>query len=176
MPFYTIILGVYVLIKKSVIVLIALLLSACGYHFRGAFELPVSMKNIFLDGGSAQLQAQFKKAMDLSSIPIAASAEAAGIVIRIFDENSQRRVLSLAATGVANDFELGYRMEYEIVDAKDKVLMGRQPLEIKRVYYNDQMALIAKESEETIIKNEMYLQAVRTIVNRAKSVIDAKLK
>lgn len=164
------------LIKKSVIVLVALILSACGYHLRGAFELPVGMKNIFLDGGSAPLQVQFKKAMDLSSIPIATSAETAGIIIRIFDENSQRRVLSLASTGVANDFELDYRMEYEIVDAKDTILMPRQPLEIKRDYYNDQLAIIAKESEETIIKNEMYLQAVRTIVNRAKSVIDKKPK
>jgi LPS-assembly lipoprotein len=165
-----------VLIKKSVIILIALLLSACGYHLRGAFELPAGLKNIFLEGGSAPLQAQFKKAMDLSSIPIAASAESAGIVIRIYDEKSERRVLSLAATGVANDFELDYRMEYEIVDAKDTLLMARQPLEIKREYYNDQLAVIAKESEETIIKNEMYLQAVRTIINRAKSVIDKKLK
>lgn len=164
------------LIKKSVIILIALLLSACGYHLRGAFELPAGLKNIFLEGGSAPLQAQFKKAMDLSSIPIAASAESAGIVIRIYDEKSERRVLSLAATGVANDFELDYRMEYEIVDAKDTLLMARQPLEIKREYYNDQLAVIAKESEETIIKNEMYLQAVRTIINRAKSVIDKKLK
>ncbi len=164
------------LIKKSVIILIALLLSACGYHLRGAFELPAGLKNIFLEGGSAPLQAQFKKAMDLSSIPIAASAEVAGIVIRIYDERSERRVLSLAATGVANDFELDYRMEYEIVDAKDTLLMARQPLEIKREYYNDQLAVIAKESEETIIKNEMYLQAVRTIINRAKSVIDKKLK
>jgi len=153
-----------------------LLLSACGYHLRGAFELPAGMKNIFLEGGSAPLQTQFKKAMELSSIPIAASAETAGIIIRIFDENSQRRVLSLAATGVANDFELDYRMEYEIIDAKDNVLMARQPLEIKREYYNDQLAIIAKESEETMIKNEMYQQAVRTIVNRAKSVIDAKSK
>ncbi len=156
--------------------MIALLLSACGYHLRGAFELPAGLKNIFLEGGSAPLQAQFKKAMDLSSIPIAASAEVAGIVIRIYDEKSERRVLSLAATGVANDFELDYRMEYEIVDAKDTLLMARQPLEIKREYYNDQLAVIAKESEETIIKNEMYLQAVRTIINRAKSVIDKKLK
>jgi len=46
-----------VLIKKTVIVLIALLLSACGYHLRGAFELPVGMKSIFLEGGSAPLQA-----------------------------------------------------------------------------------------------------------------------
>ncbi len=164
------------LIKKSVIVLIALLLSACGYHLRGAFELPAGMKNIFLEGGSAPLQSEFKKAMELSSIPIAASAETAGIVIRIFDESSQRRVLSLAATGVANDFELGYQMEYEIVDGKDNVLMPRQPLEIKREYYNDQLATIAKSSEEMIIINEMYLQAVRTIVNRTKSVIEAKPK
>ena len=164
------------LIKKSVIILIALLLSACGYHLRGAFELPAGLKNIFLEGGSAPLQAQFKKAMDLSSIPIADSAEVAGIVIRIYDEKSERRVLSLAATGVANDFELDYRMEYEIVDAKDTLLLARQPLEIKREYYNDQLAVIAKESEETTIKNEMYLQAVRTIVNRAKSVIDKKPK
>ncbi len=156
--------------------MIALLLSACGYHLRGAFELPAGLKNIFLEGGSAPLQAQFKKAMDLSSIPIADSAEVAGIVIRIYDEKSERRVLSLAATGVANDFELDYRMEYEIVDAKDTLLLARQPLEIKREYYNDQLAVIAKESEETTIKNEMYLQAVRTIVNRAKSVIDKKPK
>ncbi|MFM2435854.1 MAG: hypothetical protein RL063_1837, partial [Pseudomonadota bacterium] len=101
------------LIRKSVIVMLALLLSACGYHLRGAFELPAGMKNIFLEGSSAPLQSQFKKAMDLSSIPIAASAEAAGIVIRIYDEKSERRVLSLAVTGVANAFELGYRMEYE---------------------------------------------------------------
>ncbi len=162
----------FVPIKKSVIVLIALLLSACGYHLRGAFELPAGMKNIFLDGGSAPLQIQFKKAMDFSSIPIAVSAETASIVIRIFDENSQRRVLSLASTGVANDFELGYQFEYEIVDSKDNILMARQPLDIKREYYNDQSAVIAKESEELIIKNEMYLQAVRTIVNRARSIID----
>jgi len=165
-----------VLIKKSIIILIALILSACGYHLRGAFELPAGMKNIFLEGGSAPLQAQFKRMMDLSSIPIAASAETAGIVIRIYDENSQRRVLSLAANGVANDFELGYLMEYEIVDAKDNILMARQPLEIKREYYNDQLAVIAKESEELIIKNEMYVQAVRTIVNRAKSVIEVNPK
>lgn len=164
------------LIKKSIIVLIALLLSACGYHLRGAFELPAGMKNIFLEGGSGALQAQFNKAMELSLIPIAPTSDAAGIVIRIYDENSQRRVLSLAASGVANDFELSYRMEYEIIDAKDDVLMARQPLEIKREYYNDQLAIIAKESEETMIKNEMYQQAVRTIVNRAKSVIEAKSK
>ena len=122
------------------------------------------------------MQEQFKKAMELSSVPLSPSAEAAGIIIRVFDENSQRRVLSLAATGVANDFELDYRFDYEIVSAQNKVLMARQPVEIKREYYNDQLAIIAKEAEEAIIRNEMYQQAVRTVVNRAKVAFETSSK
>ncbi len=49
--------------KKAVIVVVALLLSACGYHLRGAFALPAAMKNIYLEGGSEQLRDQFKQLM-----------------------------------------------------------------------------------------------------------------
>ena len=52
------------LIKKSVILMLALLLSACGYHLRGALDLPAGMKNVYLEGGSAQLRDQFTRAME----------------------------------------------------------------------------------------------------------------
>jgi len=165
-----------VLTKKTIVLMMALSLNACGYHLRGAFELPAGLKNVFLEGGSAQLQEQFKRAMDLSSVPLASSAEAAGIIVKISNEDSQRRVLSLGSTGVANDFELGYRFDYEIVDAQNKVLMGLQPVEIKREYYNDQLAIIAKDNEEAVIRNEMYQQAVRTVVNRAKVAFETSSK
>jgi LPS-assembly lipoprotein len=165
-----------VLIKKSVILSMALLLSACGYHLRGALELPGGLKNVYLMGGSAQLQEQFNSAMKTSSVQIASSPETAGIIVKIFDEDSQRRVLSLSSTGTANDFELFYRFNYEVVDSKNKVLMPREPMEIKREYYNDQLAVIAKGNEEAVIRNEMYQQAVRTIVNRARVALAANPK
>jgi len=165
-----------VLIKKSVILMLALLLSACGYHLRGALHLPAGLKNVYLEGGSAELRGQFKRAMDISSVPLASSPETAGIIVKIFNEDNQRRVLSLGSGGTANDFELSYRFDYELVDAKNKVLSARQPIEIKREYYNDQLAVIAKDNEETIIRNEMYQQAVRTIVNRARVALEANPK
>jgi LPS-assembly lipoprotein len=165
-----------VLIKKSVILIMALLSSACGYHLRGALELPAGMKNVYLEGGSAELHEQFKRAMDISSVALASSPETAGIIVKIFNEDNQRRVLSLGSGGTANDFELSYRFDYELVDAKNKVLSARQPIEIKREYYNDQLAVIAKDNEETIIRNEMYQQAVRTIVNRARVALEANPK
>ena len=161
------------LIKKSVILGMALLLSACGYHLRGALELPAGLKNVYLEGGSGQLQEQFNSAMKTSSVGIASSPETAGMIVRIFNEDNQRRVLSLSSTGTANDFELNYRFDYELIDSKNKVLMPRQSIDIKREYYNDQVAVIAKGNEETVIRNEMYQQAVRSIINRARVAMAA---
>ncbi|MEI6336024.1 MAG: LPS assembly lipoprotein LptE [Methylococcaceae bacterium] len=161
---------------KSVILGMALLLSACGYHLRGALELPAGLKNVYLEGGSGQLQEQFNSAMKISSVAIASSPETAGIIVRIFDEDNQRRILSLSSTGTANDFELEYRFDYELVDSKNKVLMPRQSIAIKREYYNDQVAVIAKGNEEAVILNEMYQQAVRSIVSRARVALAASPK
>jgi len=154
----------------------ALLLSACGYHLRGNIELPAGLKNVYLEGGSAQLREQFKRAMEASSIKLNSSAEGAGIIVRIFDEDSQRRVLSLSSGGTANDFELSYRFDYELVDSKNKVLIAREPIEIKREYFNDQLAIIAKDNEETVIRNEMYQQAVRTLVNHTRAALETSVK
>ena len=164
------------LIKKSVILGMALLLSACGYHLRGALELPAGLKNVYLEGGSGQLQEQFNSAMKTSSVGIASSPETAGMIVRIFNEDNQRRVLSLSSTGTANDFELNYRFDYELIDSKNKVLMPRQSIDIKREYYNDQVAVIAKGNEETVIRNEMYQQAVRSMINRARVALAASPK
>lgn len=164
------------LIKKSVILFTALLLTACGYHLRGSVEMPAGLKNVYLEGGSPSFRDQFTSVMNTSSVPLASSPDTAGIIVKIFNEDSQRRALSLNSAGTANDFELDYRLEYELVDSKNKVLMARQPVEIKREYYNDQLAVIAKSNEEALIRNEMYLQAVRTIVNRARVAMEAGSK
>jgi LPS-assembly lipoprotein len=165
-----------VLIKKSIIFTLALLLSACGYHLRGALNLPAGLKDVYLEGASPELNQQFSKTMKISSIAVASSPEKAGMIVRIFNEDSQRRVLSLNAGGAANDFELDYGFDYEITDSKNTVIIPRQPLSIKREYFNNQQAIIAKDNEEMVIRNEMYQQAVRSVISRAQVALETKNK
>jgi LPS-assembly lipoprotein len=162
--------------KNAVIWVMALLLSACGYHLRGALDLPENMKNIYVEGGSSPLVEQFKLVMKTSSGQLSDSRKGAGIIIKIYNETFDRRVTSLSSRGKSNEFELSYRLDYEFVDAKDALLMDRQTVDIKRDYYNDQTAVIAKDTEETGIRNEMYQQAVSAIVNRARVVLGAGAK
>lgn len=154
----------------------ALLLSACGYHLRGGLELPANMKNVYVEGGSPTLLEHFKQVLRASSVQLAESRKGAGFVIKIANENLHRRVLSLSARGKSNEFALEYRLDYEFANAGDAQLMDWQNLEIKREYYNDQQFVIAKDNEESVIRNEMYQQAVQTIVNRARVVLQTSAK
>lgn len=153
-----------------------MLLSACSYHLRGTLELPENMKNVYVEGSSPQLLDQFKQSIKSSSAKLANSRAGAGIVIKIFNEEFNRRVLSLSSRGKSNEFELYYRLDYEFAKANDAPLMERQSVEIRREYYNDQQFVIAKDNEEAAIQNEMYQQAVQTIVNRARVVLEAGAK
>ncbi len=154
----------------------ALFLSACGYHMRGSTEMPVSLKSVYVEGGTAALRDQFKQTFKASSGQLADSRKDVGIVIKIFNENFNRRVLSLSSRGKSNEFELEYRLDYEFAKANDAPLMDRQSVEVRREYYNDQQFMIAKDNEEAVIRNEMYQQAVNTIINRASVVLAAQAK
>ncbi len=164
------------LTKKAVVLVMALLLSACGYHLRGAFQLPENMKSVYVEGVTGDVLDQFKQVLKTSSSTLSSSRTGAGIVIKISNEEFNRRVLSVSSSGKSNEFELEYRLDYEFANAKDVLLMEKQTVEIRRDYYNDQKFVIAKENEENVIRNEMYRQAVQTILNRARVVLEAGAK
>jgi LPS-assembly lipoprotein len=160
----------------SMIVLMALLVSGCGYHLRGAFSLPKELQSIYLEGASSRLRSQFNEVLKSSSGQLTSTPKGAGIVVKIYNENQSRRVLSLSSRGKSNEFELEHRLEYELSNAQDQVLLPREPVNVRRAYYNDQQDIIAKDNEENVISNEMTKQIVRTIMNRARAVLEAKGK
>lgn len=169
-------LGDKVITKKLFIVVFSLWLSACGYHLRGAVAMPEGLKNVYLEGASMPLREQFKLAVRPSFGQLVASPDKAGIIIRIFGENASDRVLSLNERGRSNELELYYRLEYELARPDNTLLVARQPLQIKREYFNNQQDILAKDNEQIVIRNEMYQQAVQVIVDRARIIMEAKAK
>jgi LPS-assembly lipoprotein len=157
------------MITRMLVLGLALMIVACGYHLRGAIELPEQMRKIYLKNASNSLQQQFTKTLKTSSVDVVKQINQAGLVVAVFNEKMDRRVLSLSSTGKASEFELNYSLDYELQDATGAVLKKVQSIEITREYYNDQEAIIAKTNEEVIIQQELYQQAVKTIVNTARS-------
>lgn len=159
-------------LKPLFIVLSTLVSSACGYHLKGTVDLPDNMNKIYLQGASGALRGYFTKTLRATPARLVESPGQAGLVINLLTERLDRRVLSLSSIGKANEFELNYKLEYELLDSQGSVLARNQTIEIVREYYNDQEAIIAQANEEQIIVAEMYKQAVRSIFDRARAQLD----
>lgn len=153
-----------------------LILSACGYQLRGTIELPKGMENIYLEGASGQLRDEIQTALKFSKGQLVSTAEAAGIVIKIHKEAMRTRVLSVSSTGKANQFELIYELLFSIYEPSGVLLMANQRVQSQRSYFNDQEEVLAQTNEEQLIRNEMYSQAVRSIVIRSRIAMENNQK
>ncbi len=157
---------------KPLLLLFVSMLTACGFHPHGATSLPFELRQVYLEGGTPTLREQVKQQLNQSNSQLTPARENASMVIKLFDEQFQRRVLSLSARGKANEYELLYRVEYELATPKDAILLPRQTLEVRRDYYNDQQAILARDNEEAVLRNEMAQQAIRTMLSQARFTLD----
>lgn len=154
-------------------VLAIICLTGCGYHLRGDVALPEGLRHAYLEGASIALRERIGNLLRRDAGQLVDSPEQAGVVIKVYGEQSSRRVLSLSARGRSNELELYYRFEYALYRADHTELLARQALEIKREYFNNQEQIIAKANEETVIRGEMLQQAAQAIVDRARVVLTA---
>lgn len=163
-------------IRITVLSVLIVSLSACGYHLRGGgVSGSVGVKNIYLEGGSPELRDQFSLMVKTSHRKLVKSPKEANIVVKVVEDRIYRRVLSLSERGRSNEYEINYRLDYEL-NHSGKTLLAGEPLEIRREYFNDQIDIIAKDNEEKVIRNEMYQQAVQSLVDRANVLLEANSK
>ena len=163
-------------IKFTFLFITVLLLSACGYHLRGSIDLPEGLKRIYLSGASSQLTAGMKKTLKFSGGKLVENAQQAGVVVQIVKETMETRVLSLSATGRANEYEIIYTLKFNLLDAKQQLISELRTLEISRDYFNNQEQVLAKNNEAQIIRDEIYRNAVQSVINRARIALEKTSK
>ncbi len=148
-----------------------LLLPACGYHLRGAMDVPQQMHKVYLEGASSALRGALLSSLRGSDAALVASPGEAGFQIKVIKDDMRRRVLSLNASGKATEYELNYTLVYVLLDEQGKALGKQQVLEVNRDYFNDQEDILAKNNEEAVIRDEIYRNAVRSMLMRASALL-----
>ena len=162
-------------VSSTFLLCLVLFLTACGYHLRGELDLPDNMKTVYIEGASAGLVDQFKAVMINSSQVRMVNLRAdAGTIILVSDEDTLKRALSLGSSGYANQYGLEYHFKFEVQDSKGKIIVPAQSVEIRREYFNNQQLILGKDNEELVIRNEMYQQAVRTMINQIRAGLGNK--
>ena len=149
-------------------------LAACGFHLRGAVEVPAALKETRIVGIAefSALGLQLKKVLtSAGSTVLAANAKSAS-TLTISNELYDRRVLSVDAQGRVAEYELMYSFNFQVTDLAGAMLVPGQKIELSRDFRFDPNNVLAKDAEEKQIRADMIDFAVRQLMRR----IDAHLK
>jgi len=149
------------------------LLSACGFHLRGALELAPELRELALAGVDRRSEPgrELETLLARNGGRLVASPEMAGAVLIVRREAISRRVLSVAGTGQASEYELNYRLDYRFEAPPGTPRGGDQSLTQRRYYRFDPTRVLAKADEEARLVNEMRRDALAALLRRLNSLL-----
>ncbi len=157
--------------KKTTFVVcmgLTLLLSACGFHFRGRIAEDSLARTVFVEGDSRfeSFTGEFSQLLAHSGGQVAKTSAEAGAVVHIMRARQERRPITLSRQGRANTYDLVFGLEYDVTTPQGEVLLPRQLIEIRRDYFNDQTSPLGQAAEENLIRQEMQKEAAQLLLRR----------
>ena len=140
----------------TVLPLLLTSLAACGFHLQGRTPLPQSVKTAYVQANDQQTDfvQSLRKALLISGARLPADKNTASSVVYILKDEVVKRTLSVSALNQPNEYEVTYNIRFS-VSTGDKELLAPQDISAKRSYSYDEARQLAKEHEETILRQAM---------------------
>jgi LPS-assembly lipoprotein len=150
----------------AALILSTVIVQACGFHLRGTFSLPPSMKTVYVKSADAALGAKVEELLKQSGSIIATATGESAAIVRITDVNLARDVSTVDPRGKVTGYMLVLSASYAVDDAAGKSLLRRQSLRVQRDYSFDAEQVLAKEGEEEFLRQDMESDAAQQIVRQ----------
>ena len=159
--------------SQSVVALVcvALSLGACGWRLQGAAKLSQAMTVIYVDAEDryTDFNRALRDRLRASGAKVTERRADATAVVRIIKDQSGQRVLSVSARNTPEEYEVFYKVEYSVASGSTE-LIAPQPLEATRDYSYDTSALLAKEREQSILREALAEDLAAQVLRRLASL------
>lgn len=152
------------------------MLSACGFHLRGAFQLPDELSSVYLSAknSNSELLLDLKRILKTNGSQVVTDVSTAGATISIKDEIITQRVISVDSQGRASEYELKLEIVFSVETVAEKghvsFKIKNRKLELIRDYIYDNQAVLGKSREQSILKRDMQRDASRLIMLQIQAV------
>ena len=154
--------------KKYLILIAALLLTACGFHLRGSqTAMSVNIDSLYLQStGAAGVTDEVRDQLQQTGTRITDNAGEAEYTLRLAGQRMERSVLSVSATtGKVEEYKLALSVLMS-VSKNGKSLVSNETIQASRDYTIDDDAVLGKFSEEELLQREMIQRAAAQIIRR----------
>lgn len=149
---------------------LTVLLSACGFHLRGASSFP--FKTIFVAGpDSTPLGLVLRRNLtSQSNIQLTTEANDADVVLDILSERPEKVILSLTVQGFVREYTLNSYLTFQVRDKSGQVVLPPTTIMASRVISYNENVVLSKAVEEAAFFKEMQGDLAQQIVRRLSAM------
>ncbi len=144
------------------------LLSACGFHLRGSgasAELPFQSIYLNLPDSSA-VGIELERYLKAGGTKVTATPAEAEVALDLIAESRDKDILTRNSQGRIREYTLLYRLELQVRDRNELVLLAPTTLSATRTLSFDESQALAKETEEASLYRDMQRDLVQQILRR----------
>lgn len=146
------------------IAVFTLTLAACGFQMRGMADL--AFHNLYIQGSNLSISKSLRKTLEVNGVKIVTNPEKAELMLELMGESTEKKILSLSGGGLVREFEIFYRVNFRMRDPSSELWGPMQTIEGRRDYTYGDTQLLAKQSEEGALYDDMRADVVRELLRR----------
>ena len=155
---------------KAALMIITLgLLTACGFHLRGAQDVAENKRTVYFIAGNASSELtrileqnmRFNGIVNISNAPLQ---------LQIVNYNYQRRAATINSSADVDEYELSIEVRFRVNNSAGEPLTSDIEIQQERFYEFDTNAAAASSQQETQIRQELHQSMAQTILRRYLSL------
>lgn len=151
--------------------LVAAVMSGCGFQLRGAASLPEEMSSTWLD--ARDRTSPFIRELELllraNGVALAESPGNGIARLEILTERITRRALSISGEARVREFELVFELRFRLVGPGGNELLPAESLRLQRDYTFDEQEILGAANEEEMIREELRRSMAQALIRRLEA-------
>jgi LPS-assembly lipoprotein len=157
------------LLRCLTVLLLPLLLTACGFHLRGAVGYPFD--TLYLNAPSAPgFAAELRRLIEGSKgTRMVDSPAGAAVILDIVSVVDDKQVLSLSGGGRVREFALSKRVAFNVHDSDGRDWLPAAEIVVRRSYTFNETEVLARDAQEQRLLAEMQTDAVQQVLRRLQA-------
>lgn len=158
-------------LRFSSLILIVCFVVACGFHLRGAYNLPAHLSPLYLDKETMSLQLfrELRSALKTSGVELTEDSTAAASILNVDFEQKARDVISVDSLGRAREYRLIYRLTFSLRVEEDTEIERSNIQLTRNLLFNPETVLGVEQEMDNIYK-DMIMDSSRQILQRLQTL------
>ena len=156
---------------RFLVVGVAALLGACGFHLQGALATPPAMERTYIATSDRHslFYRELRIALDSAGVDVVENSAIATAILTISHDDTDQRVLSVSARNVPTEYEVYYSIAYSLDSGRDN-LLETQSLTVTRDYTYDPTLVLGKGREQELLREALVDDLVRIVLKQISAI------